>query len=800
MKFWRIPLHHAVQIALWLFILLYIWLFTTLAFDQHMGMRTHKADLGQIDQAVWNSSRGRFVEMTDNGFVATRMTDHVEPILALVSPVFWLWDDVRALLLLQAVFVAVGTWFVYNMAKRTIVISVAMAVAYLLTPQLQSAVLTEFHAAPLAVPLILWAFWAIDRRCWWQALLAIVLTASVKEEMALLAAGLGVWGIWRFKIDDLHVNSPRSPLPAFAGITILCLTWFIIATFIIVPAHAVEVYGTAESSYFQRYGALGNSPLDIFSSFFTQPQVVWQIATEPVRLDYLWYLAAPFGFLSLLAPEILLLSLPLLLANLLSAYPAQYYGEFHYSAPLVPYFVVSAIYGMRRLLVYRNRVLKKKLGFFSNAIFACWILFWAVSTYGQLGRGPGADRYDPTPVNDHHHLLQRLIEQIPADAAVTATAAVHPHVSHRRYVYQFPIGIEAAEWALLDVTTATDMAPGDVKRHVEEMLADDWGVVAGSDGFLLLRQGEKIKQIPEPFYDFARVKMQLSDDEHALDFIDVEVEDWPRWRQTKIVTMWQVGQNFSEKPVVPALEIRTPAGQTLYTLSDLKSPTLLWYPPERWQPNEIIRITSLPLYLPDTWGIVVEETDSWVLVQAYKRVQDDRLFPFDINIQAEFPARGTFRFVTEDGSVNQLLRVQGRLLEPTSWPGGILNLDLRWENMEQWPANLTPFVHLRQGDSNQSQNDGPPRFFVFYDASALLDKQSFLDDRRQLMVPLESDARMGEVWRVVIGLYDPQSGQRADLLNGDGEPSGNELQLGTVRIVSPSIPDQACALIRETCN
>ena len=111
------------------------------------------------------------------------------------------------------------------------------------------------------------------------------------------------------------------------------------------PAHAVDVYGVAESGYFQRYGALGDSPTDILRSFFTQPALVWQIATEPARLDYLRKLMVPYGFLALLAPEIVLLSLPVLLANLLSAYPAQYYGEFHYSAPVVVYFAVAAAYG-----------------------------------------------------------------------------------------------------------------------------------------------------------------------------------------------------------------------------------------------------------------------------------------------------------------------------------------------------------------------------------------------------------------------------------------------------------------------
>ncbi len=98
---WRWLVSDLYRLLLLVAVALYVVIFAGMAFDLHTGMRTHRADLGQIDQAVWNSSRGRFVEQTDNGFVATRLTDHVEPILALISPVLWLWDDVRALLLLQ---------------------------------------------------------------------------------------------------------------------------------------------------------------------------------------------------------------------------------------------------------------------------------------------------------------------------------------------------------------------------------------------------------------------------------------------------------------------------------------------------------------------------------------------------------------------------------------------------------------------------------------------------------------------------------------------------------------------------
>ena len=370
---------------------LYVWTFTRMSWRLHAGMRTHKADLGQIDQAIWNSSRGRFVEMTDNGYIATRMSDHVEPILALISPVYWIWDDTRAILLLQTLFVAVGAWLLYDLTltlfdhmlppeqrdyiwrseplrEHSRPLALALSAAYLLAPQLQSALLTEFHAAPLAVPLILWAFLSIERQRWPQFVIAALLTAAVKEEMALIGRRAG-------RVGDVEsgtlaiVNcqlSIRSGFIAGGAVTIASLVWFYVATFVIVPANAMAVYGVAESGYFQRYGALGDSPVDILKSFFTQPDVVWQIATEPVRIQYVVNLLMVFGFLSLFGGEVLLLALPVFLANLLSAYPAQYYGEFHYSAPLVPYAAAAAAFGTSRLWRWLARRANRNSGAFQH--------------------------------------------------------------------------------------------------------------------------------------------------------------------------------------------------------------------------------------------------------------------------------------------------------------------------------------------------------------------------------------------------------------------------------------------------
>ncbi|MFZ1753878.1 MAG: DUF2079 domain-containing protein [Caldilineaceae bacterium] len=860
----RIPnlLSDPYRTLLFAAVLVYVWVFAGLAFAQHAGMRTHKADLGQMDQAIWNTSQGRFVEEVKDDFVSTRLTDHVEPIFALLSPVLWLWDDVRALLLVQVIAVALGALPLYALALEkldqmlsihqraqiwhreplqlmTRPLALAVALCWLLSPQLQSAVLTEFHAIPFSAPLIVWAFWTVEKRRWRQFFVAALLLAAVKEEAALLAAGLGVWGIWRNTYAIRHspfairLSNLQSPI----SILLLSLAWFFLATFVIVPAHAAPVYGTAESAYFQRFGALGNSPLDIARSFFTQPGAVWKIASEPARVAYIWHLLAAFGLFSLLAPEILLLCLPVFLANLLSAYPAQYYGEFHYSAPLVPYFAVAGVYGLARFwrgvgrrfvgesasfqhLPAANAGVMALVSIFTNSRsslrpllawgLALWLLIWAGIGYANAGRGPGGGRYDPTPVTAHHRLLERFVAQIPDDAALTASAAVHPHLSHRRYIYQFPFGPDAAvpaQWALLDVTSNTDMAPGDVKAKVDAMLATGWGVVDGADGFLLLQHGAPETTIPDVFYDFAREpdpanvadirnsQLATRNPQYAfgpLTFLGMDLLDWPRWRQTKVTTLWRVEEGFDGQ-IAPRVEIRTPSGGVILDDSQLLSPAAVWYPPARWQVGEIIRLESLWLFLPAEWGVAVGITNKTVnpkepLARAgtFSRQPDDTLDSGESSKSlADRPPVGWFA-----GPAGERITVAVRL-DTSAAAGQMADLRLEWRtDTPELLARHQIFVHLRGPDGNIAQNDGSPRYFIPVPPGPVT------PDWRQLALP--ADLKPGS-YPVVIGVYDPAGGERLAAFGPDGQPAGNELPLGFVEVTEPLVPDQACALIPLTC-
>lgn len=818
--------------------------FTRLAWEMHAGMRTHRSDLGQIDQAIWNSSRGRLLTQTDNGFEATRLTDHVEPILVLISPIYWLWDDVRAILLLQAAAAAIGALPLYRLAlrrceaalscrerlqvwrleplqQRARPLAFALSVAYLLAPQLQSALLTEFHAAPLAVPLLLWAFWAIDAQRWRQFVLAALLVAGVKEEMALLAAGLGAWAMWRAWWED---KTWKRWLPG-ALVLGISLLWFFIATFLIVPAHAVLIYDAAESIYFQRYGALGDSPFDILKNLVMRPDLVLQIAGEPPRTAYLMGLLAIFAWLPVLGVEIMLLSAPLLLANLLSAYPAQYYGEFHYSAPLVAYMGVAAAYGLGRLWRWTTKRLERSspafqhlpargagtmalVALIQNARTAltpilvlalvAWVLIWSIGNYLHNGRGPLGGRYDPTPITAHHRLLERFVAQIPPEARVTATAGVHPHVSHRRYVYQFPLGLDAptppperAQWALLDVTTNTDMAPGDLKAQVDAMLAGEWGVVDAADGLLLLAEGVEGKEIPEDFYTFTRIGREEAPD-IPLQLLSIEAEDWPRWRQTKLVFEWLIGVGYDPARTPPTVLLKTPQQEVVATIESAAPPALVWWPPSRWQPGDRVRVATLGLFLPRTTMVEASGAEGCPAAIFHRfgngqlvRLPDDLCTAADLGAALAGVGIGPLR--TGEAEVRlseaQSVGLHVWVAERNLYPGGNLDLWMRW-GASEWPVHLSIFVHLRYNGETVAQADGAP---VFWPTA-----EGFLNDWRQLTLP--ADLSPDGEWTLAVGVYDPQSGERMVLENGD-----DALRVGPLRVTAAPPPDQACALIPQSC-
>lgn len=195
-------------------------------------------DLGNVDQALWNTAQGRLLQFTLMAPIQSRLALHVEPILLLFVPFYWLTVGGPELLLaIQAVIVALGAWPLYRVAnyrlnpisrlswshlsirpqtcscleidssrlqrhlshaaQRTFFILpfalLVFPLAYLLLPTLESAVLFDFHAVTLAPTFLLFAFWALEQRNDRQFFLFALSAVACKEDMPLLIAMLGAY-------------------------------------------------------------------------------------------------------------------------------------------------------------------------------------------------------------------------------------------------------------------------------------------------------------------------------------------------------------------------------------------------------------------------------------------------------------------------------------------------------------------------------------------------------------------------------------------------------------------------------
>ena len=632
-------------IILWLLIALYIFHFGALSILKHEAFKTHAADLGNMDQPIWNTLHGRFVEETkDDGAQAPRLTDHFEPIFLLVSLSFLIYDNVASILIFQTVALALGALPIFWLGRdrlKSEPLGLAFAAVYLLFPALQAANLTEFHASPLAAAPLLFAFYFIEKGryglVWPFALLAM----SAKEEISLLTFMLG-----------LYVFFVRGRRLQGALLALVSLGWFAIATFIIIPAYS----SSGSSIYVGRYASLGGSFAGIARVFFTRPWAILEMLFSLPRLSYLAGLLASAGFFPIFGPQVLALALPVFLANALSDYPAMFSGEFHYSAPIVPFFVVAAICGAEWLLERLSPFLGRKAAL---SILACWMLLWALGYQHLRGFTPMARNYEIPRIIAHHRLFARFSSQIPSDAKISTTPPLFPHLSHRRVIYLFPV-VKDAEYVLLDVSGVTDMHPNDVYRDFLEMVEGDFGILDAADGYILLKRGIAGKELPDAFYDFARagevppeytmvIDFAPPGGKPLLRFLGFDLVDDYKWRWTKVRLYWEVlGEIPQECRLYPFFLNR--AGEVIEDTEERPMVATIWYPPHRWRAGERTVVETVPWDLGEfftlalsvvsgkdwqaqakRWGFQVLESDypvepagTWVGLLSFER-RGDRL-------------------------------------------------------------------------------------------------------------------------------------------------------------------------------
>jgi uncharacterized membrane protein len=449
--------------------------FAALSSLRHEAFFTGRFDLGNMVQAVWSTAHGHPLEMTDlHGDQISRLAAHVDPILVLFAPLWWIWPSPHLLLVIQAIAIALGAIPVYLLARKhlgTQRAGLGFALAYLLYPATGWLTLNEFHPVALATPLLLAAFWYLDEDRLLPFALFGIAAAACKEEIGLVLAGFGIW----------YAIAHRR-WAVGAGIAAAGALWAAIAIAVLIPHYNAG----AESDFYGRYSEVGGSAGGILKTTFTHPLRIAEAAFSSRDLHYLLDLVAPLAALSLLSPLILVAAVPELAINLLSSTTTQTSIHFHYTAGLIPTLVIAAIFGAKRLSRWTFAVA-------TVVVLAALIGNYRLGPIPGWRHVPGGQTFQATAarVTVHDRIASRGLELIPSGAVVSATNTLGAHLSARRRVLSFPF-VEDATWIAADETQ-----PGFADRYAPVPTATllaglrrnpEWQLVFEDDGILVFRR------------------------------------------------------------------------------------------------------------------------------------------------------------------------------------------------------------------------------------------------------------------------------------------------------------------------
>ena len=364
-------------------------MFGTLSVRRHEAFSTARFDLGNMVQAVWSTAHGHPLRVTDlDGDQVLRLGAHVDPVLVLFAPLWWLWPSPNLLLVVQAIAIALGAVPVYRLARKHLGSSRAgtlFAFAYLLYPPTTWLALNEFHPGGLAMPALLWAIWYLDEDR--LALFAVfaVFAACCREDIPLVFVGLGIW------YALAHGRRAVGATIAIAGIA-----WTLLAVEVVIP----HVRGS-ETAFVGRYGearALRSG----------DPSALLRLVFDRGGVHYLLDLVLPLAALSLLAP-IALAAVPGLALNLLSATPTQTSIHFHYTAAITPLLVAAAVFGAARV---RARWRLPVAGIVLAAALVGNYRLGAIPLWRELPGGETLQARDAV-VTEHDRIAARALEADP---------------------------------------------------------------------------------------------------------------------------------------------------------------------------------------------------------------------------------------------------------------------------------------------------------------------------------------------------------------------------------------------------
>lgn len=392
-------------------------------------------DLGIFDQVVRAYSRFEAPMVPLKGDQYNVFADHFHPIVASIAPLYWLWDHPEVLLVVQALLVAASVPVFYGFALRRTNDRVALVVAgvYALGWPMQGLIDFDFHEIAFAVPLLVVAIDALDRRDDRVLLTSCALLLLVREDMGVIVATLGA------------LRLLRPPRRLGAGMVAVGLVAAAVVVGVLIPSFAAEgryAYWTLD--------ALGADPAQALANVLRRPWEVPQVFfSDGEKVRTLFLLLAPLGLVALRSPYAIV-ALPFLAERFLNSREHLWTTQFHYNSLPWVVLALASVDGAGRLGLWGRARYRRGL--------LVWMVAWLVGLTLIPGHTPPLlertvkGKIFATTARQTDQ--ERAVAQVPANACVAVDDRLAPHLTSTNRVSLPGVPGPRPDYILLDLSQA----------------------------------------------------------------------------------------------------------------------------------------------------------------------------------------------------------------------------------------------------------------------------------------------------------------------------------------------------------
>lgn len=433
----------------------YALYFSWLTIRRYHALKIGYSDAGLFWEIVRHSSGGKL--FFTNHYLYEHQTFlalHVQPLLLLLVPFYWLHSGLETLFVVQALVLASGALALYLLARdelRSEKLALLLAAVYLFYPPLQnlhSNYYEGFHTVSLAVPFLLFAFLFLRRGNTWAYALFTGLALFCKENVGLVVFSLGIYAFFSLKRRRLGA------VTVVAG-----LLWTVACAQLVIPYFRGEAYPFWKDLYPNLPDQLAH-PWKLFGLIFSARKVV-----------FLLELLTPLALLALLNPSTLLLAIfPLGISLLVENQDPTEGGRwayfstlFHNHSLIIPGLLISAVMGVKRIIGWQGGLgaLLRKFKLPANTdaaalgrALAGLLLVTAFLCSFFLGSLPISIGFLPelAETSSKTKLIPQLKEMIPTEATLEATDFIANHFLDREGMRVLPPEVRpTADYVLLDL-------------------------------------------------------------------------------------------------------------------------------------------------------------------------------------------------------------------------------------------------------------------------------------------------------------------------------------------------------------